>query len=172
MLGYVTAEGRGASDRLLAGVAEALRARGVPLAGAVQVNRDTDPAKKCDMDLHILSGTDRVRISQDLGRLSRGCRLDPDGLERAVGLVAAALEAGPALLIVNKYGKQEIGGRGFRPLIGEALARDIPVLTAVNPGNVAAFLDFAGGMATPLPPLAGSILEWCGGQAAVAARGA
>lgn len=161
MLGYVVAEGRGAGDLLIAQVAETLRAQGVPLAGAVQVNAERDPEYKCDMDLHILSGADVVRISQDLGKLSRGCRLDPAGLESAVGLVAAALEDKPALLIVNKYGKQEIDGRGFRPLIGEALANDIPVLTAVNAGNLDAFLEFAEDLGSRLPDSVDGILTWC-----------
>ncbi|MGR3494717.1 DUF2478 domain-containing protein [Citreimonas sp.] len=161
MLGYVVSEGRGEGDRLIHAVATRLRAAGVPLAGAVQTNEDRDPTRKCDMDLHILSGHDVVRISQDLGRLSRGCRLDPDGLERAAGLVAAALADGPALLIVNKFGKQEIDGRGFRPLIGDALAEGIPVLTAVNRGNVDAFLDFAADLAEPLPGDVDAIIAWC-----------
>ncbi|SDX84591.1 DUF2478 domain-containing protein [Citreimonas salinaria] len=161
MLGYVVSEGRGEGDRLIHAVAMQLRAAGLPLAGAVQTNEDRDPTRKCDMDLHILSGNDTVRISQDLGRLSRGCRLDPAGLERAVGIVAAALANRPALLIVNKFGKQEIDGRGFRPLIGEALAEGIPVLTAVNQGNVDAFLEFAADMAEQLPPDADAIMVWC-----------
>ena len=164
MLGYVVAEGRGAGDVLVQRVADKLRTAGVPLAGAVQVNAERDPARKCDMDLHILSGTDVVRISQDLGALSRGCRLDPAGLESAVGLVAAALDRNPALLIANKYGKQEIDGRGFRPLIGEALAREIPVITAVNAGNLDAFLEFAEDLAEPLPADVDGILDWCRAQ--------
>ncbi len=151
MLGYVVAEGRGAGDAVIRDAANRLTARGLPLAGAVQVNLETDPARKCDMELHVLSGHDVVRISQNLGALSRGCRLDPEGLERAVGLVAAALDQDPALLIVNKFGKQELDGRGFRPLIGEALAKGIPVLTAVSPGNVAGFLEYAQELAERLP---------------------
>ena len=161
MLGYVVAEGRGAADLLIRQVAEDLRAAGLRLAGAVQVNSDDAPAHKCLMDLHILSGQDVVRISQDLGALSRGCRLDPEGLERAVGLVGAALAQGPDLLVVNKFGKQEAEGRGFRPLIGEALARGIPVLVAVNKGTLPDFLAFAEDLATPLPAEAGVVLDWC-----------
>jgi hypothetical protein len=161
MLGYVVSEGRGEGDRLIHAVAMRLRAAGLPLAGAVQTNEDRDPTRKCDMDLHILSGHDVVRISQDLGRLSRGCRLDPAGLERAVGIVGAALAARPALLIVNKFGTQEIDGRGFRPLIGEALAEGIPVLTAVNAGNLDAFLAFAEDLAEPLPAEMDAVLAWC-----------
>ncbi|MEQ5870971.1 DUF2478 domain-containing protein [Sagittula sp. NFXS13] len=168
MLGYITAEGRGAGDVLLADIADTLRAQGLSLAGAVQVNRDTDPALKCDMDLHILSGKDVIRISQNLGTLSSGCRLDPAGLEQAVGLVTAALDHAPSLLIVNKYGKQEIDGRGFRPVIGEALMRDIPVLLSVNAGNEAAFLDFAGELAQRVPATRDGILSWVSTQAMAA----
>ena len=169
MLAYVVAQGRGAADRLLWDVAHTLQARGVAVAGAVQVNRDRAPDRKCDMDLHILSGADPVvRISQDLGRLSHGCRLDPAGLERAVGLVAAAVSRAPTLLIVNKFGKQELDGRGFCPVIAEALGAGIPVLTAVNAGNLAGFEDWAGPLAHQLPPDRDRLLAWCLSQAAAA----
>lgn len=161
MLGYVVSEGRGTADRLMRDVATRLRAASVPLAGAVQVNVETDPAHKCQMDLHILSGEAVVRISQDLGALSQGCRLDPDGLERAVGLVATALKQGGEVLIVNKFGKQEAEGRGFRPLIGEALAKGVPALVAVSPGNLDAFLRYADGLAEPLSADVDAIVSWC-----------
>ena len=160
MLGYVVAEGRGAADELLRKLAERLRAEGLPLAGAVQVNEDRGPAYKCHMDLHILSGDDVVRISQDLGSLSRGCRLDPAGLERAVGLVGAALDGGARLLIVNKFGKQELDGRGFCPVIGEALAAGVPVLTAVNAGNLEGFEAWSGGMGERLDATSGALNAW------------
>lgn len=166
MLGYVRADARGEADRLLAAAAEALRAGGVALAGVVQVNDEFDPARPCHMDLHILNGRQVIRISQNLGALSKGCRLDPAGLEQAVGLTAQALEAltataGPRLLIINKFGKQEAEGRGFRPLIGQALAQGLPVLTAVNGANLAAFSAFADGMGAALPPDLPTILRWC-----------
>lgn len=166
MLGYVVATGRGAADDLMREVALSLRASGLRVAGAVQVNTETDPSRKCQMDLHILSGQNVVRISQDLGALSRGCRLDPNGLEQAVGLVAAGLDAGADLLVVNKFGKQELDGRGFRPLMGEALTRGVPVLTAVNRGNVQGFEAWAEGMATRLPDDRETVLDWCRAQAA------
>lgn len=161
MLGFVTGGGRGQADVVLADIAVRLRRDGVALAGVVQVNEEFDPARPCHMDLHILTGTDVVRISQNLGALSKGCRLDAAGLEQAVGLVARALDMGPDLLIVNKFGKQEADGRGFRPLIGQALAAGIPVLTAVNAGNRAAFEAFAEGMGVPLGCSHDEILQFC-----------
>ncbi|SFB72263.1 DUF2478 domain-containing protein [Tropicimonas isoalkanivorans] len=161
MLGYLVAEGRGAADTMLQEVAACLLDQGVRLVGAIQVNLETDPHRKCDMDLHVLADGAIIRISQNLGALSEGCRLDPDGLERAVGLVAAALESGPDLLIVNKFGKQEADGRGFRPVIGAALAAGIPVLTAVTPGQVSSFTDYAQDLAERLPEDADAVLDWC-----------
>lgn len=165
MLGYVVAEGRGAADALLRDVADRLRVGGLPLAGAVQVNADRGPDRKCDMDLHILSGGDVVRISQDLGALSQGCRLDPAGLERAVGLVGAALADGARLVIVNKFGKQELDGRGFCPVIGEALGLGVPVLTAVNASNLAGFEAWAGGLGERLEPTEDALMRWVARQA-------
>ena len=161
MLGYVTGTGRGEVDSLLRDVADRLQAEGWPLAGAVQYNVETGPESKCHMDLQVLSGTERVRISQDLGALPRGCRLDPQGLERVVGLVSAGLQRGAALLLVNKFGKQELEGRGFRPVIGEALSSGVPVLVAINHGNLDAFLGFAGDLGEALTQDADAIADWC-----------
>lgn len=154
-------DGRGAGDRLIADVAAQLLSEGWSLAGVVQINTVFDPARPCHMDLVILQGAGQVRISQDLGPLSVGCRLDPAGLETAVGLVEAALTRAPRLLIVNKFGKQEADGRGFRPVIGQALAAGVPVLTSIGGRNRPAFDAFAGGMAQNLAPGMGAVLDWC-----------
>ena len=64
----------------------------------------------------------------------------------------AAGPAGARLLIVNKFGKHEAEGRGFRSLIAEALASGLPVLLGVNQMNMHSFQAFAGDMAEPLTP--------------------
>ncbi len=161
MLGYFTAEGRGVADKLLADLATDLIARGVDVAGVVQINRETQADRLCDMDLQVLGHDHHVRISQNLGAHARGCRLDPFGLETAVGLVAADLARKPALLILNKFGKSELEGRGFRDVIGQALCADVPVLTAVNKANLQGFLGFADGMAEELTPELSVVLNWC-----------
>jgi len=161
MLGYVVGAERGAVDNLMAEVAAHLAGRGWPLAGVLQINSETGASTRCDMDLQVLTLGTRVRISQRLGPLSRGCRLDPQGLEEAVGLVEHALDQGPRLLLINKFGKAELDGRGFRPVIGRALAAGVPVLTAVNQANLAGFESFLEGLGTALPPQAGSVIDWC-----------
>ncbi|MES2667112.1 MAG: DUF2478 domain-containing protein [Pseudomonadota bacterium] len=163
MLGYVMAPLRGDADLLISAVAARLQALGWPLAGAVQQNRGDDPAL-CTMELVVLQAGHRICISQQLGTGSRGCRLDSAALEQAVGLVEGALHHSPRLLILNKFGKAESEGRGFRPLIGRALGAGIPVLTGVNARNIEAFQDFAQGMGQALPPDKARILDWCHAQ--------
>lgn len=170
MLGYVIGAQRGAVDGLMAEVASRLTAEGWPLAGVVQVNSETGPNTRCDMDLQVLALDARVRISQRLGPMARGCRLDPQGLEEAVGLVETALDHRPKLLIINKFGKAELEGRGFRPVIGRALAEGVPVLTAVNQANLEGFESFSAGLGTPLAPLIDPVIRWCRTQAALAEK--
>ena len=162
-LAYVMGDGRGAVDRLLAEVANALLAEGRDLAGVVQINTETAATLRCDMDLQVLGEATQVRISQRLGNQAQGCRLDPQGLEDAVGQVEASLP-GKDLLLVNKFGKTEGEGRGFRPVIAQALALEIPVVVGLNSDNLAGFQAFAEGLAMPLEASQPQILAWCRAQ--------
>jgi nucleoside-triphosphatase THEP1 len=153
-------EGRGALDPLLHDVARAALAQGRRVAGIVQVNRDRPGDARCDMDAVVLPDGPVIRISQSLGREARGCRLDATGLETAVAAAQARLAAGAELLIVNKFGKQEAAGRGFRPVIAAALEAGADVLVGVNPMNRAALDAFAGGCAADLPPERAALLAW------------
>lgn len=159
VVGYVIAEGRGNTDRLLSALAGQLETR-LRLAGVVQTNTDRTDCSGCDMDVRVISSNQVVRISQSLGVDSKGCRLNPAALEEAVGLVENALLGGADLLIVNKFGKHEASGRGFRPLIGEALARDIPVLLGLNAMNLDAFLEFAGDFSVAMDPDLDVLRDW------------
>ncbi|MEM6914412.1 MAG: DUF2478 domain-containing protein, partial [Pseudomonadota bacterium] len=108
-------------------------------------------------------------ISQDLGRGATGCRLDPAGLEAAAARVEADLVARrPDIVILNKFGKQEVDGRGFRPVIARAIEMEVPVLTGVGSFGFNAFQTFAGEFGQELPISEEAMLSWC--QDAVRAR--
>lgn len=159
-IAYTMAPGRGDTDLMLSAVARTLQGQGYNPAGVVQVNSERADDGPCDMDVLVLPQGPTFRISQNLGRNSKGCRLDPDALETAVGLVAARLVTGADCLIINKFGKHEAEGRGFRAVIAEALGQDIPVLVGLNPLNAPAFLDFVGDMAIELPAAAQDLQGW------------
>lgn len=159
-LAYVTLQGRGRTDALIAEVAARLAAEGVRLAGTVQSNTERPDRRKCDMDLLILPDGPIVRISEDRGDLARGCLLDSGALEQTVVAVQNRLP-GAELLIVNKFGKREAEGKGLVPVIAEALDIGLPVLIGVNGLNLAAFLAFAGEEVTPLAADPALIAHWC-----------
>ncbi|HHX90666.1 MAG TPA: DUF2478 domain-containing protein [Paracoccus sp.] len=159
-LRYVSLPGRGANDRFLARIAGMLLENGLKLTGTMQVNIARADRHKCDMDLRILPDGPVLRISEDRGREARGCILDAGALEQAVEDVSRRLPRA-GILLVNKFGRQEAEGRGFAPVIAEALAQGVPVLVGVNGLNLEVFQAFAGGVAQPLPAEAGQVLDWC-----------
>lgn len=161
-LAFVSTPERGRADRVLAQAAARLAAQGLRIGGVVQTNIDRPGRSHCDMDLQVLPEGPVIRINQDLGESARGCRLDPGALETAVAEVAARMTDAPDLLIINKFGKHEGEGRGFRALIAEALARGVPVLLGVNALNRAAFDSFAEGLAEPLEATPEAIVAWAG----------
>ena len=165
-LACVAADGRGAVDRLFRDVALRLMAEGWRLAGAVQENCDRDDDEQCDMDIRVLPAGGTYRISQQLGRGSTGCRLNPDALERAVAEATGLWTSGarPELLIINKFGKMEGEGRGFRDLIARAAAEGVPVLIGVNGLNRDALAAFLGMPPPLLPAEVGAILAWAAAQ--------
>lgn len=147
-------------DRVLSGLAWRLENRGLRVCGTVQANIQRESDCRCDMDLQVLPEGPVIRISQDLGPEARGCRLDPAALETAVGIVEERLARGADILIVNRFGKHESEGHGFRSVIGEALVQDIPVLVGVNRLNREAFETFADGLAQELKPEIGLLETW------------
>lgn len=150
-LAYITSDVPGRMNALLAAFADRASDNGLRPIGAVQLNRTDDDGALCRTDLRLLPDGPVVCISQQLGRASTGCTLDPGALENAVDRIARMMAGGADVLIVNKFGSHEADGHGFRELIGAALGENIPVLCAVAPAHLPAFMEFSGGLATALP---------------------
>jgi nucleoside-triphosphatase THEP1 len=149
-------------DGVLAGLAGRLRADGVRLAGAVPHGCTGRPAgRRCQMLLEVLSTGRLVDITEDRGPEARGCRLSADALEQVVAASLAALDQGAELLIVNKFGRHEAEGRGFRQAIAAALECEVPVLVAVNDFHEADWRAFSGDGDERLPLEPAAVLDWC-----------
>lgn len=155
-------------DDIFEAVAELLMAKGLVVAGFLQ-RECTDGACCGRIELEDLAGGERHLISQALGPGARGCRLDPQALANVAGRLLSGLENDPDLLILNRFGKGEAEGQGFRAVMEEACALDIPVLIAVRESYVEAWERFAGDLGLLLPPDRGPVLDWV--RRAVAAAG-
>jgi hypothetical protein len=64
-------------------------------------------------------------------------------------------------VILNKFGKAEADGSGFRSVIARAIEVGVPVLTAVKSAYREDWQRFHGGAATDLVPDPKATLAWC-----------
>lgn len=142
-------------DRLLIDVAHRLKATGLKLAGSVQWNS----GERCGMNLEDLASGRQLNAS--LPPAQPGCRLDTSALEDAAGLAAISIEPGLDLVIVNRFGKEEAAGRGFRAVIESAVAKDLPVLTSLRSELCPSFDDFTGEDRVYLAPSQDAVERWC-----------
>jgi nucleoside-triphosphatase THEP1 len=138
-------------DPFMQCIARLLEGRGVRLAGFVQRNQPQPGRRRCDMLLEELASGQTISISQDRGALARGCHLDVSELLHGMELGRRALSMQPDLLMINKFGKAEGQGGGFRPLIAEALDHEVPVLAAVPWRNIDSWRMFAADLSTEIP---------------------
>lgn len=166
-IGYTQSHWPGGNDQLLDRVANRILAQGFRVCGTTQINSDTPGGGACTMRVRVLPAGPLIGISQQRGPLARGCRLDPAGLEQAVALVSQSLSPETDLLIINKFGKHEASGRGFRTVIAQAFALSVPVLVGVNTLNTDDFDAFASGLAQQLPATQEALLAWVSRTAAL-----
>ncbi|HEY9038920.1 MAG TPA: DUF2478 domain-containing protein [Roseovarius sp.] len=151
-------------DGFLANIADTLRAQGLNVRGVLQTRGAVGGECHCaDMDLTTLGSRQTFRISQPLGNGSRGCRLHPGALAICSAFLEDEVAQGADLLILNRFGRGEAEGRGFRDLIGKAMALDVPVLTAVRPTYAEAWTGFGDGAACDLPMNLDAVLNWITG---------
>lgn len=138
------------TDRAMAQLRDRLARQGVRLSGVIQHHTVT-PSSRPQMWLTGACGGFSTQISQDLGPGATGCRLDADALERAVAHVTGTL-AQADILFVNRFGTHEAMGRGFAPLMAQAVESGQTVIIAVAPDKRDAFENFSGQYAAWVTP--------------------
>ncbi len=147
-------------DALLHSVAASLNGRGDRVAGLAMALNEQGLRRK-PMALQDLETGKEYSIAQNLGKESQSCCLDPHGLAEATGVLRALLEQPPRLAIVNRFGQQEIDGKGCRAEFVQLLDAGIPVLTVVKRKFVTQWHEFSGGEAVDLPFSEAAVQQWC-----------
>lgn len=116
------------------------------------------------MDLVDLRSGERFELSQDLGRASAACSMNVQALVRAGGALRRAVEDGVDLVLVNRFGRAEAGGRGLVPEFAACAQAAIPLVTTVAARRHAGWCRFTGGGHVELPADEQAILRWCRAQ--------
>lgn len=148
------------ADDILDAVARVMRSEGRAAVGFLQ-RQNTQEGECCGrIELEDIATGVRYVISQALGSGARGCRLDPQALAGVAGPLLTRIEAGADILILNRFGKGEAEGHGFRTVIEEACMRGIPILTAVRESYVEAWRSFSGDLGLLLSPDCDQAVDW------------
>ena len=148
-------------DQLIAGVVQVLEAEGVALCGVLQHEVADTEGCCASMYLQNISDGACLKLSQDLGSGSQGCRLNPHTLAESSGQLLLEMDKNPDLLVLNRFGKGEAEGHGFRTVLEKAYQRQIPVLVGVKETHRAAWEEFAGCFSRALKVDSRSVLMWC-----------
>lgn len=148
------------TDYLLESAVRILQCEGKMVAGFIQRQGRQDLSGHAEMLLEEIPNGRRICISQPLGSEARGCRLDPQAIAETAGPFLAVLETKPDLLVLNRFGKGESEGQGFRAVFEKAFLLGIPVLTSVKQIYVGAWEAFADDCAVSLSPTLDSVLGW------------
>src|SRR5262249_27067899 len=117
-------------DRVLQEFADEVKRSGYRPVGLIQCSHQQGRVEE-EVSVSVLPEGPVVRLTHNRGGHEDGCSLDAGDLADAVARVAAAIDQGADLVVVNRFGKMEIGGKGLVDEIYRAVAADIPVLVAV-----------------------------------------
>lgn len=155
---------QGASSALvqeaLAGFARRRALQGLRVAGVVEERVGPEGPGCTGQALRDLA-TGRIHsIAQDLGPCASACHLDPSGVAQACHDVVNAIAQGCDVVVLSKFGKLEADRGGLIDAFGAAIARGIPVLTAVAPAFNARWLDFSAPLAAFAEPETGLLERW------------
>ena len=157
----IAVENGKAVDSFLEALVDHLHVDGFRISGVLQRRAECDDTCCADMGLEMISTGEVVEISQPLGKGSQGCRLDPRGLADITARLLIELDSRPDLLILNRFGKGEQDGQGFRQLIAKAVELSIPVLVGVRAPYLPDWRQFTGDLSIELSPDLNDLQDWC-----------
>lgn len=149
----------GEADGLLAAFAARQRAAGRRVRGLLQQTVACDD-ERCTYAVVDLDDGRSYPISQDLGRGSQSCSLDPALIAEAGAVMRRIGVEGAELAIFNRFGGLEVDGDGFAGEMLALMAGDIPVLTVVPERHLAAWRHFTGGLARELAATPEALDAW------------
>jgi len=144
-------------DGILFAFAADLAARGYRAVGLVQRGHHHLDAGLSALLLHT---GEELQLLQDIATCPAGSRLDTGRLRDAGARMEHAIDRGADVMIVNRFGRQELEGRGLCSMIERAAVKDIPVIIAVPVHRFAGWIRYVDGMCVKLRCDRNALDEW------------
>lgn len=139
-------------DETLAQVARELSGRGHRVAGLLQTRgKVTSDCACAEMRLHDLATGNETLISEKRGPAARGCHLDWQAMSGLSNALEESLTADTDVLIINRFGRSESEGMGFRRAIEKAIMLGVRVIVGYRLEYEEHWDDFHGGLAMNCP---------------------
>ncbi|NTV70381.1 MAG: DUF2478 domain-containing protein [Azonexaceae bacterium] len=148
------------ADRVLHTFISHLQQRGLRVRGLAQEMCQTDNG--CSISLVDLEDGQRYGISQNLGRQSASCSVNPQGLAEASIVLRLIADEGADLAVFNRFSGMEAGGEGFAAEMLDIMSRGIPTIVIVREKWLPVWRRFTGGLACELRPDVKALDAWFG----------
>jgi nucleoside-triphosphatase THEP1 len=145
---------------ILRKVVKSLQEKGVMVGGVLQEAVFSPNGYCAQLNIVDIRTGETERITQDRGRDSRGCKLDPRGLAAISHCITDAIDADVDLVIINKYGRAESEGRGLLSCFADAVTAGVPLLTTVREPYMTQWTSFHGGLAAELAADVNAVRQW------------
>jgi hypothetical protein len=148
-------------DVVLRQAVDRLKSTGVHVGGLLQDGSPDDAGRCGALFLEDIQTGRRVQAFEIRGADTPGCRLDLSSLVKAGGWLRAAIETRPDVLFINRFGRQESGGRGLRDEIAAAIETGLPVVIAINKAFLPEWHAFVGMACADITADPTRIEAWC-----------
>lgn len=149
-------------DGLLRAFAEDPGRSGWRTVGLIQTSRKSAMSTGAQQALSTIALPTGAPVSfhHSAGPAQGGCHLDARELAEAKARLAQAIADGAHLVIINRFGKLEVSGRGFVAEIRQAVDADIPVVIAVPQHLFMTWTRFCSGMGVKLACASEPLEAW------------
>ncbi|WP_376966954.1 DUF2478 domain-containing protein [Azospirillum sp. A26] len=138
-------------DRLLSGFLLDLQTQGFDAVGIVQVRREAPLEGRPAHGFRLLSGQGSPSPDDDPGGESLA------GIGRRL---AALVEGRPDIVVLNRFGWQELNGSGLLDVLHLAMLREVPAVIAVPEALFPHWLELANGLTVRLPCDRAALDRW------------
>lgn len=148
------------ADELVAEFARRLGRQGWRVCGLLQQSLRGSGKRKQMTLIDLNDATRRFPISEDLGKGSTACTLDPAGVAAAGVVLRDAVGRKIDLAIANRFGILEASGKGLVEELLALMSERTPLLTVVAERYLEAWRAFTGGQGVELPARIEALEAW------------
>ncbi|BAI76255.1 hypothetical protein AZL_d04290 (plasmid) [Azospirillum sp. B510] len=148
-------------DSLLSAFLLDLQAQGFDAVGVVQVRPDASVTGMAAPGFRLLPGRGGEPAPE--GREGETPGFGTPGVETLAGIgrrLAALVELRPDIVVLNRFGWQELNGFGLLDVLQLAMLRDVPAVIAVPDALFPHWLDLADGLTVKLPCDRAALDRW------------